>query len=108
MRCRRVSITAAAAAAGPALGRHGELAEARVSAAASGDERDVQLVVQILSAEKCGGAGDDARRRQGTGADELSTRHSTRARLLRPLARRLLHGVLLAPFSEPEKPVRPL
>ena len=66
----------------------GELAEARVGAAAAGDERDVQLVVQIPAAQQRRRAGDDSRGRQGA-ADELTARD----RALAPVLGRLLHGI---------------
>ena len=56
--------------------RDGELVEARVAATAAGDERDVQLVVQILAPQERRRPGD-ARCRQGS-ADKLPARHRAR------------------------------
>ena len=73
--------------AGDAPGTIGELVQARVGATATGDERDVQLAVEILAAQKRRRPGDDSGSRQGP-ADKLTARQLTLAYLLR----RLLHG----------------
>jgi len=66
----------------PALWRcaarnEGEFRQACIGAAAAGDERDVQLVVQILAAQERGRAGNDRGRRQSPG-DKFAPRHWAR------------------------------
>ncbi len=60
----------------------GEFAHVVGGATAGSDERDVQLAVQVLAAQKRGGACHHPGRRHRP-ADELTPRHLTRARLLR-------------------------
>src|SRR6185369_10576636 len=55
----------------------GEFRQACVAAAAAGDERDVELVVQILAAQERGRASNDGGRRQGLG-DKFAPRHWAR------------------------------
>ncbi len=75
MRARCGVRGATAAAAAPLTARRdGELVEARVRAAAARDERDAQLIVQILPAQQRRGASHDAGSRDGP-ADELPPRH---------------------------------
>src|SRR5262245_8569432 len=60
-----------------ASGNDSEFREAGVAAAAAGDERDVQLVIQILAAQERGRAGNDSGPRQGLG-DKFASRHWAR------------------------------
>src|SRR4029453_3222225 len=65
----------------------GEPGEARVGATAGGDERDVQLVVEILATQESRCARDDTGGGQRA-ADKLAACHPA----LAYLPRRLLHG----------------
>jgi hypothetical protein len=76
--------------AGLAARHDGEFAQARAGAAAASDERDVQLVVQILPAQKRRRSGDGPGGQQGP-ANKLAPRHRKRASLFRGV----LHDVLL-------------
>ena len=78
-RCRSGGIRATAsvspASAATAAALHdGEFAQAGVGATAAGDERDVQLVVQILAAQKCRRSGNGSGCQQRP-ADKLAPRH---------------------------------
>src|SRR5688572_30462407 len=60
-----------------AAGNDGEFRHACVATAAAGDERDVQLVVQILAAQERGRGGDASGCRHGL-PDEFAPRHWAR------------------------------
>ena len=73
--CRAVGRRTAA----PASPREGEFAQAGAAAPATGDERDVELIVQILAAQKGGRAGDDTGCQQCL-ADKLAPSYLARSR----------------------------
>ena len=77
--------------------RDGELAEAREGASAAGDERDVQLVVQIPPAQQRRCASHHAGGQRT--ADKLAPRDATRGPFVLRLRRRVLHDVLLATLA---------
>src|SRR5438874_969145 len=71
-----------------ASGGEGEFAQAGGAATATGNERDVELIVQVLAAQKGGRATEHTGSQEGFG-NKLAPRHLTRPRLIHVF----LHGI---------------